>query len=135
MDELPEWPEGTAAILSTGAGAPHAIPVSTAVRRGPRTLAFALGLRRESLARLREDPRCALTVLAAGDLAFTAHGRAEVVEEQERIAVVRLTVEALQDHTHRTYTIDDGVQWRWTDDDAVRNDEQTRAAVRDAALD
>ena len=46
------------------------------VRRGPRSVVLALALRRESLARLREDPRCALTVLAAGDLAFTALGRA-----------------------------------------------------------
>jgi hypothetical protein len=46
-------------VLSTGAGAPHAIPVSTALRSGPATLHLALGLRRESLARLREDPRCA----------------------------------------------------------------------------
>ena len=55
MKELPEWPDGTVAVLSTGAGAPHAIPVSTAVRRGPRTIVLALSLRRESLARLRED--------------------------------------------------------------------------------
>ena len=57
---------GTVAVLSTGAGEPHAIPVSTAVRRGPREVAFALALRRESLARLRLDPRCALTLIAAG---------------------------------------------------------------------
>ena len=31
---LPTWPDGTVAVLSTGAGAPHAIPVSTAVRSG-----------------------------------------------------------------------------------------------------
>ena len=86
MDELPAWPAGTVAVLSTGAGEPHAIPVSTAVRRGPRTIVFALALRRESLARLRADPRCALTVLAAGNVAFTALGRASVVAEGERVA-------------------------------------------------
>ena len=31
---LPEWPEGTVAVLSTAG--PHAIPVSTAVRAGDR---------------------------------------------------------------------------------------------------
>ena len=55
---------------------------------------FALALRRESLARLREDPRCALTILAAGDVAVTAIGRATVVEEHERVAVVESTSSA-----------------------------------------
>ena len=67
MDELPVWPDGTVAVLSTGAGAPHGIPVSTASRRGPRTIVFALAPARESLERLRSDPRCALTILAAGE--------------------------------------------------------------------
>ena len=81
MDELPDWPVGTVAILSTGGGAPHGIPVSTALRAGPRTVLLALALRRESLARLRTDPRCALTILDGRDLAFTAHAHAEIVQE------------------------------------------------------
>ncbi len=128
MDERPSWPEGTVAVLSTGAGEPHAIPVSTAVRRGPREVAFALSLRRESLTRLRADPRCALTVLAAGNVAVTAIGRAVVVSEGERLAILRLEVERIQDHGQDTFVIDDGVQWRWTDEDAARAD----AAVRDS---
>jgi hypothetical protein len=128
MDELPSWPAGTVAVLSTGAGEPHAIPVSTAVRRGPREVAFALSLRRESLARLRMDPRCALTVLAAGNVAVTAIGRAVVVSEGERLATLRLEVDRIQDHGQDTFVIDDGVQWRWTDADAARAD----AAVRES---
>ncbi len=128
MEELPDWPAGTVAVLSTGAGEPHAIPVSTAVRGGPRTVVLALALGRESLARLREDPRCALTVLAAGNVALTALGRATVVEEGERVAAVRVDVERIQDHRRDTFVIDDGVQWRWTDADAARAD----AAVRDS---
>ena len=90
-------------MLSTGAGAPHAIPVSTAVRRGPRTIVFALALRRESLARLREDPRCALTMLAAGNVAFTALGRAVSIEDGERLARGDAsTSSAIQDHRHAT---------------------------------
>ena len=88
---LPDWPDGTVTVLSTAAGAPHAIPVSTAVRTGDATIHFALGLRRESLARLREDPHCALTLLAEG-VAVTALGTATVVEERERVAFVRLDV-------------------------------------------
>ena len=55
-DPLPDWPPGTVAILSTAGGAPHAIPVSTAVRAGPRRVLLALARTRASLARLRDDP-------------------------------------------------------------------------------
>ena len=112
------------------AGEPHAIPVSTAVRRGPRELVLALALRRESLARLREDPRCAVTILAAGNLALTAIGRAVVEEEGERVAVVRRRRSSASRTTRSaTFVIDDGVQWRWTDADAERNDAEVRARL------
>jgi Pyridoxamine 5'-phosphate oxidase len=127
MDDLPDWPDGTVAILSSGAGAPHAIPVSTAIKTGPRTIRLALGLRRESLARLREDPRCALTILAAGDIAVTAHGTATVVAEIGRVAALRIDVEAIQDHGQATFEILEGVRWHWTDPDAERADARTRA--------
>src|SRR4051812_38583220 len=129
MDELPDWPAGTVAVLSTGGGAPHAIPVSTAFRAGPRTIVLGLALRRESLARLRAEPRCALTVLARG-LAFTALGRAEIVEESDRLAAVRIDVERIQDHDQPTFAIEDGVRWRWTDADAERADAAVREALR-----
>lgn len=128
MNALPDWPAGTVAVLSTGAGAPHAIPVSTAIRRGDRSLAIGLGLSRESLVRLREDSRCAVTVLAAG-LAFTVHGRAVVERELERIAVVRVDVDSIQDHQSPRFEIDAGVQWHWTSEEAERADAETRAAV------
>jgi flavin reductase (DIM6/NTAB) family NADH-FMN oxidoreductase RutF len=126
MSALPEWPASTVAVLTTCGDEPHAIPVSTAVRRGPRSLAFALGLRRESLARLRADPRCALTLLAAGNVAVTAIGRASVVAEVEHVAIVHVSVERIQDHARDTFVIDDGVQWRWTDDEAARTDAEVR---------
>jgi flavin reductase (DIM6/NTAB) family NADH-FMN oxidoreductase RutF len=126
---LPDWPDGTVTVLSTGAGAPHAIPVSTAVRSGPATIHFALGLRRESLARLREDPRCALTLLAEG-VAVTAIGTASVVEETDRVAFVRLDVEDVQDHAQPTFELAGGVRWHWTDEDAKRADAEIRAALQ-----
>lgn len=128
MNELPAWPAGTVAVLSTGAGEPHAIPVSTAIRRGPLELAFALSLRRESLARLREDPRCALTLLCAG-VSVTALGRAFVEAELERVAVVRLDVSRIQDHAQPTFAIDEGVRWHWTDEDAARADASVRSSL------
>src|SRR4051812_10204689 len=102
LEVLPHWPDGTVAVLSTAGGEPHAIPVSTAVRAGDRALLFALSLRRESLARLKVNPRCAISLLAAGDVAVTAVGRAGIVEEPmaaaDGVAAVRLDVERIQDH-------------------------------------
>jgi hypothetical protein len=130
VEELPDWPAGTVAVLSTGGGDPHAIPVSTALRAGPRAIVLGLALRRESLARLRAEPACALTVLAAGDLAFTALGRATIVDEGDRIAAVRIDVERIQDHGQHTFVIEDGVSWRWVDADAERGDAAVREALR-----
>jgi hypothetical protein len=130
--EIPVWPEGTAAVLSTTTvdGAPHAIPVSTAVRTGDRTVHFALGSRRESLANLRADPRCALTVMAAGGLALTLHGRAtEVDADAAGPLALRLDVDDVQDHMQPTFAIDAGVDWRWTDEDAAQRDGALRARL------
>src|SRR3954462_15641460 len=80
LRELPTWADGTVAVLSTGGGPPHAIPVSTGVRAGPAAVLLALALRRASLARLRADPAVALTIMAP-DVACTALGRATVVRE------------------------------------------------------
>ena len=133
MDELPDWPPGTVAILSTGGGPPHGIPVSTALRAGPRTVLLALGLGRDSLARLRREPRCALTLLDARDIAFTAHASAAIVQEpmavSDRVAAVRLDVNTIQDHGQPRFTIEAGVRWRWTDEKAERDDAAIRAGL------
>jgi len=133
LDPLPEWAPGTVSVLSTAAGAPHAIPVSTATRIGPRTVVFALALRRESLARLRQDPRCALTLIARGNIALTAYGRATIVEEPmvaaDQVAAVRIDVETIQDHGQDRFEIDDGVRWHWTDPEAEQRDDEIRAAL------
>jgi hypothetical protein len=128
---LPEWPDGTVGTLSTGAGEPHAIPVSTIVRAGDRALLFVLARRRESLRRLREDPRCAMTILATG-LAFTAIGRATVLDAEisDRVVAVRMDVERVQDHSQPTFELLEGVRWRWTDDDAAQADAAMREALR-----
>ena len=127
---LPAWPPGTTAILATGGGAAHAIPISTARRAGPRTILLALAESRGSLARLRADPRCALAVLAAGDVAFTAHGRATIgAPAGEGVVAVRIDVDAIQDHARPTFRIDAGVAWRWTDPEAARRDAAVHAAL------
>jgi hypothetical protein len=131
MDALPEWPDGTVATLTTQGEAPHAIPVSLVLPAGPRAVLVGLAPRRQSLARLRADPRCAVTILAAGDHAFTAHGRATRFEDANGIAAVRIEVEHIADHNRPTYEIEDGVRWRWTDDGEQRRDAETRAALRE----
>jgi hypothetical protein len=137
VQELPEWEEGTVAVLSTGGGAPHAIPVSAAVRAGPRRALIALAVGRESLARLRREPRCALTIVTGTDVACTAHARAEVVQEALAgvggVAAVALEVDTIQDHMQPRFAIEAGVTWRWTDDAARERDDAVRAALRNLA--
>ncbi len=128
---LPDWPPGTVTILSTHGASPHAIPVSVALRAGPTRALLALATGRESLARLRADPRVALTILAAGDTAVSAHGRARVVDEAllEGVVAVEMLVERVQDHRRPTFAIDGGVSWRWTDAEAAARDAEVRQAL------
>ena len=132
LDALPDWPAGTVAVLATGGGAPHAIPVSTAIRAGDRAILFALAPRRGSLARLRADPRCALTIVAAG-IAITAEGEARVAAEPlpgaEHVVALRLDAERILDHDTPRFEIEAGVRWRWVDPEAERGDAAVRAAL------
>ena len=133
LRELPAWEDGTVAVLSTGGGPPHAIPVSTGVRAGPAAVLLALALRRVSLARLRADPAVALTIMAA-DVACTALGRATVVREPmavaDTVAAVLIDVDEIQDHRQPRFAIHDGVAWRWTDAEARARDAEIRAELR-----
>jgi hypothetical protein len=128
---IPDWPPGTVAILCTAG--PHAIPVSTALREGPDTVLLALGPRRGSLVRLREDPRCALAVIAGG-VAVTLRGRATEIGEAAGTVAVRLEVEAIDDHDQPTFAIEAGVSWRWTDAEAERRDAAVREALRRSVI-
>jgi len=133
---LPDWPAGAVAPLSTGAEAPHAIPVSAAIRAGPRRALVALARGRGSLARLRANPAVALTVIAA-DTAVTAHGRARVVDESltDGVVAVAIEVESIQDHGRPSFEISAGVQWRWVEPEAAARDEAVRAALERLARD
>jgi len=67
----------------------------------------------ESLARLREHPKVALTIFARGNLAFTARGPARVVQEPmlgaPMFAAVAIDVENIDDHRQREFVVDSGV--------------------------
>jgi hypothetical protein len=127
---LPEWPPGTVTILSTAGETPHAIPVSAALRAGPRLVVIGLAQGRSSLARLRADPAVALTVVAQG-VAVTAYGRARVVDEDltEGVVAVAIDVDEVQDHDRPTFEIQGSARWRWTDAEAEARDREVRAAL------
>jgi Pyridoxamine 5'-phosphate oxidase len=135
VDILPDWERGAPAVLATAG--PHAIPVSTARRAADRRIVLALGRRRDTLARLREDPAVALCVMAAG-VAFTAHGRAAIVREELRAAphvtAVAIDVERIQDHLEGSRTeILAAARWRWTEADAADDEARIAAELRELA--
>jgi hypothetical protein len=131
VDELPHWEPGTPAVLATGG--PHAIPVSTATRAGERRIVFALARRRDTLARLRDDPAAALCILGEG-VAFTAEGTVRVLREEleasPHVAALELEVARLQDHLADGRTaMEDGARWSFTSDDARAADAGVRAQL------
>jgi hypothetical protein len=115
MERLPRWERGTPAVLCVAG--PHPIPVTAYLRAGDDRLLLALGRRRETLRRLREDEGVALLLMATG-LAFTAHGRARVIAEEleatDTVVAVELKVDRIQNHLadNRTEMLD-GPRWRW----------------------
>ncbi|MEA2170445.1 MAG: hypothetical protein QOF76_3745 [Solirubrobacteraceae bacterium] len=129
MTALPDWPEGTVAVLSTAG--PHAIPVSACVRAGDSALVLGLGRRRESLLRLRESAEVAVLIMCGRDVAVTAYGTASVVSEDAAgVVAVRVDVTSVQDHFKPDFTISAGVDWAWTDDAAAERDARVRAALK-----
>jgi hypothetical protein len=124
---LPDWEPGTPAVLIVAG--PHAIPVSTSVRRGGERVVFALGRRRETLIRLRADSSAALCVMGRG-VAFTAYGRAFVLRDEldaAPVAAIELRVERVQDHLAdgRTEMVD-GARYEWRDEEALRAESRIR---------
>lgn len=127
---LPDWPAGTVAILVTLGETPHAIPVSAILRAGPARLIMGLADTRGSLERIRHRPQVAVVLLAEG-LAITARGHAREmgVPAADGVAGVEVAVEAVDDHLRPTFTLESGVQWRWTDAEAQARDDAVRAGL------
>ena len=124
MTALPTWPGRTVAVLATVGNGPHAIPVSAPMRAGDRQILVTLHRTRGSLERLRRQPQVALLVLAEGDVAFTARGRAAIVEEPMSgapdYAAVRIEVDAVDDHRQPAFVVDAGVGRQWVDESEQR---------------
>jgi Pyridoxamine 5'-phosphate oxidase len=134
---LPEWPTRTIAVLGTLDESPYAIPVSAPLRAGGHRILLSLHRGRGSLARLRERPEVTLTVLAEGDTAFTARGRARVVEEPMAVApdyaAVAIDVERVDDHRQAAFRVESGADRRWIDDAERRALGLRVSALRDGA--
>ena len=134
---LPEWPDKTIAVLSTENGEVHAIPITAPLRIGDRRILFRLKRCRESLARLRQHPKVALTIFATGNLAFTARGPARVVQESMVVApafaAVAIDVENIDDHRQRELVIDSGVSLDWTNERTQRFLQEHLKALREVA--
>lgn len=131
---MPEWPPGTVAVLATLGDGPSAIPVSTVVPDGDGAVLLALGRRRDALARLRAEPRVALCMMAAGDVAVTLHGTATVVADPlpgaDGVAAVRIATARVQDHTTARFVVDAGVRWHYVDDAASARNDAVLAGLR-----
>ena len=124
LEVLPEWPARTIAVLATVDRGPYAIPVSAPLRAGNRRILLSLHRSRGSLARLRRYARVALTILSEGDLAFTARGRARIVEAPLAAApdyvAIAIDVERIDDHRQSDFRVQSGIDRRWVDEDEQR---------------
>jgi hypothetical protein len=135
---LPEWPDRTIAVLSTQNEEIHAIPITAPLRIGDRQILLRLKRCRESLARLRQHPKVALTIFAKGNLAFTARGPARVVQEPmlgaPMFAAVAIDVENIDDHRQRDLVVDSGVSLDWTNERTQRFVQENLNALREVAV-
>jgi oxalate decarboxylase len=135
---LPVWPETTIAVLSTADGDPYAIPVTAPVRAGARRIMLSLRREHRSLARLRRQPEVALAILASGDEAFTARGRASVVQEPmtraPQFAAVVIDVEEIDDHGQKAEIVESGVDIQWMNEAALRAAQDRVAELREIAI-
>ena len=115
----PDWPKRTIAILSTLDDGPHAIPISAPVRAADDRIRFGLRRDRDSVARIKASPRVAITILAEGDVAFTARGRAQLLEDlltQPDYVAIQRDVDAVDDHRQAAFGVSGGIDREWRDD-------------------
>jgi hypothetical protein len=137
LEALPEWPTRTVAVLATVDQGPYAIPVSAPLRAGDRRILFSLHRSRGSLARLRKRPQVAVTILTEGDVAFTARGRARIVQEPPPgapdYATVAIDVEHIDDHRQAEFLVESGIDRRWVDEGEQRALRERVEALRELA--
>jgi hypothetical protein len=121
LEVLPDWPTRTIALLATyDRSGPRAIPVSAPVRAGDHRILLNLHRTRGSPRRLRESPEVALVILAEGNIAFTARGRARILHEPmaaaPEYAAIAIDVEQIDDYRQQAFQVQAGVERRWLDE-------------------
>ena len=110
-------------------------PVLTALRAGPLRIVFALARGRGSLARLRDDPRVALTLVGARQrrdhrVRCCLSSVRESLAVEENVAAVALSVERIADHARNDSQVIAGVRWRRLDARSGARDEQILRELR-----
>jgi hypothetical protein len=117
---LPHWPEGSVAVLSTMNGSLHAIPVVTVLRVGDRKILIALARSRGSVLRIHQHAVVAITLLIEGNHAFTARGRARIVQDTmdgaKEFSAIAIDVAEIEDHRQASFSVDSGVSLHWNSD-------------------
>src|SRR5262249_57641763 len=92
--------------------------------------------RRDTMDRIRRWPEVALTFLAEGDVAFTARGRATVLEEPMAIdpeyAAVSIAVDHVDDHRQPAFRVTAGTEPPWGGEAAPRARPARRPPVTNA---
>lgn len=128
LPALPHWPEGSVAVLSTMNGSLHAIPVVTVLRADDRTILIALARSRGSVLRIHHDAVVAITLLIGGNHAFTARGRARIVQDTmdkaRAFSAIAIDVAEIDDHRQTSFSIESGVALHW-------NSEADQTALRE----
>ncbi len=132
---LPHFPRDLVAILATlDPEGPAAIPVSAVLRAGDRRVLLALAHRRGSLARLREDPRTALTLVGTG-FAVVARGSASVIADPlpgaEFVVGVEFLAQRVDDAIGLTTLVHHGIAWGWKDAASARRHRAVLGALRE----
>jgi hypothetical protein len=129
LETLPDWPAQTIAVLSTVGSGAHAIPVSAPQRTEDGRILLSLRRDRGSPAPLRQQPQVALTILAEGNIALTARGRARIVQERMAAAhdhaAVAIDFQDIDDHRQAAFVVESGVDRRWV------HEHEQRARVKE----
>jgi hypothetical protein len=130
---IPELPEGIVGVLATvGPAGPAAIPVSAVLRAGGDRLLFALAVTRGSTARLRGDPRAAMSLNGPG-MSLCVEGLARPAADPlpgaEFMVAFRLEAERVRDARGAATEVDEGIRWRWTTGEAAERHAAVMAAL------
>lgn len=119
-------------LATVGPLGPAVIPVSAVWRTGPSGLLLALATRRGSLARLRKDPRVALSLSGPG-LCMSVEGAAVVAADPlpgaENMVAVAVRATSARDVRGPATEVDGGIRWRWTTEDAAARHGVVMAAL------